>query len=53
MINHTLKEFLLYDVSKANSVDDLKVILDRLIASMPTDEDYKEKFVSALTKAMK
>lgn len=52
-MNQILKDFLLYDLDNAKNTEDLKVILSRLIASIPTEEDQKEKFLKSLTDAMR
>jgi hypothetical protein len=52
MINETFKKLLLSDLNNAKTVDDVKVILGRLITGIESEEDKKKKFIDALMKIM-
>lgn len=48
MINKNFKELLLSDIEKANDIEEIKILLNRLIASIPTNEDVAESIIKAL-----
>jgi hypothetical protein len=52
-MNQVLKELLLRDVKNASEIADLKAILGRFIASIPSEEENAAKFAKSFINGMK